>query len=346
MNGRNYFVENLGMLVSGGLPLISALETLAREQRSRRMKNIIKAMRHEIDSGIPMWRAFANARIFPNHVISLIKLGEASGKISENLKIAAIEQEKNRILKSKLRSAMLYPAFVLSFTVIIAIGIAWFILPKLALVFAQLKITLPFITKILIQIGFFLSKYGMFVVPISIVLIILLSYFIFSFSKTKWIGHSIILSLPGANKLIKEVETARFGFLLGTLLQAGLQITNALDSVANAAEIPRYRKLYVHLRDSVDEGNSIQKSFLSFKNADQLISYPIQQLIIAGEQSGTLPESLLKIGQTFEIRSDTTTKNLTILLEPILLVIVWLGVVAVALAVILPIYSLIGSFNA
>jgi type II secretory pathway component PulF len=261
------------------------------------------------------------------------------------LKVVAIEEEKSRVFRSKLHSAMLYPVFVLSLTVTIGVGIAWFILPKLAVVFTQLHVTLPLITKVLISIGIYLDKYGVIVIPTAVVIVAALFYFLFIFSKTKVIGQSILLSLPGINQLIKEVEIARFGYLLGTLLEAGLPITHALDSLARATEIVQYRKLYRHLYDAVGDGNSFQKSFLLFHRTDTLIAAPIQQLIVVGERSGTLSLTLLKIGKAYEVKSDTTTKNLTVILEPILLVIVWLGVVAVALAVILPIYSLIGGFN-
>jgi len=342
---RDYFVENLSMLISGGMPIIGALDSIATEMRSRRMKNIIAAIQSDIESGSPLWRTLAKTSLFPEHAVSLIRLGEESGKLIENLKVVAIEQEKDRVFRSKLRSAMMYPVFVLSLTVIIGIGIAWFILPKLATVFAQLKITLPLITKILIGAGTFLGSYGQYAVPAAITVMAVLFFFIFLFSKTKFIGQFILFSSPGIKGLIKEVEVARFGYLLGTLLQAGLPITHALDSLASATEITQYQKLYLHLRDSVEDGNSIQKSFVSFKKANRLIPAPIQQLIVAGEQSGSLSETLLKVGQTFEAKADTSTKNLTVILEPILLVIVWLGVVAVALAVILPIYSLIGGFK-
>ena len=343
---RDYFVENLSMLISGGMPIIGALDAIAQELRSRRMKNIIAAIKSDIESGSPLWRTLAKTSLFPEHAVSLIRLGEKSGKLTQNLKVVAIEQEKERVFKSKLRSAMMYPAFVLSLTVIIGVGIAWFILPKLATVFAQLKITLPLITKILIGAGTFLGNYGGYVVPAAIAVMAMLFFFVFSFSKTKFVGQFILFSSPGIKDLIKEVEVARFGYLLGTLLEAGLPITHALDSLASATEISPYRKLYLHLRDSVSDGNSIQKSFAVFSHTNRLIPAPIQQLVVAGEQSGTLSATLLKIGQIYETKSDTTTKNLTVILEPILLVIVWLGVVAVALAVILPIYNLIGGFNA
>lgn len=342
---RDYFIENLSMLVSSGMPIISALDSIAQELRSRRMKNVIAEIKSDIEAGSPLWRTLGSTKLFPEHAISLIRLGEESGKLTDNLKVVAIEQEKDRAFKSKLRSAMMYPVFVLSLTVIIGIGIAWFVLPKLALVFAQLKIELPLITKILIGAGTFLGSYGQYVVPAAIIVMVVLFFCIFSFSKTKFIGQFILFSSPGIKGLIKEVEVARFGYLLGTLLEAGLPTTRALDSLASATEIILYRKLYMHLRDSVGDGNSIQKSFVTFNHTNRLIPAPIQQLVVAGEQSGSLSGTLIKIGQTFETKADTTTKNLTVILEPILLVIVWLGVVAVALAIILPIYSLIGGFK-
>src|SRR3989338_1043666 len=125
---RDYFVENLSMLISGGLPIMSALDAIAKEMRSRRMKSVIANIKIDIESGFPLWRTLARTNLFPEHAVSLIRLGEESGKLIENLKVVAIEQEKNRVFKSKLRSAMMYQVFVLSLTVIIGVGIAWFIL--------------------------------------------------------------------------------------------------------------------------------------------------------------------------------------------------------------------------
>lgn len=350
---RIYFIENLSMLISGGMTIVSALDAISEEVKSRRMKNIIIAIKTDIESGFPLWRSLINANLYPEHAVSLIRLGEESGKLAENLKVVASEQEKDRLFKSKLYSAMMYPAFVLSLIVILGIGIAWFLLPKLAVVFVQLKIKLPLITKILIGIGIFLNNYGQFVMPLIITIIVVSFFLIFIFAPTKYIGQYILFSVPGIKGLIKEVELARFGYLLGTLLKAGLPITHALNSLVDATEIPQYREFYRHLRNSIDDGNSFQKSFLSFsgksvsggKYANYLMPVPMQQLIVAGEKSGLLSETLLKIGQIYETKADTSIKNLTVILEPILLVIVWLGVVAVALSVILPIYSLIGGFQ-
>lgn len=343
---RNYFVENLSMLVASGMPVNGALASIAQEVRTKRMKRALLAIQADIESGSPIWRALKKSGLFKEHTLSLIRLGEESGKLVENLKVVAVEEQKERVFKSKLRSAMMYPLFVLTLTVVIGVGIAWFILPKLATVFSQLKLELPLVTKILISTGSFLGEHGSVVVPPLIVIALALFYLIFFFSKTKIVGQVLLFSVPGVKQLMKEVEIARFGYLLGTLLEAGLPVTQALESLSSATEFRAYRLLYEHIRDSVEEGNSFQKSFSSFPRIHRLIPTPIQQLIVAGEQSGNLPATLLKVGEMFESKADTSTKNLTVILEPILLVIVWLGVVAVALAVILPIYNLVGGLNA
>lgn len=342
----DYFIENLSMLVFSGMPVVNALSSISEEIHSRRMKLILAKIRVEIENGSAIWKALEGSGLFKDHSISLIRLGEESGKLTDNLKVVAIEEQKDRMFKSKLRSAMMYPAFVMAITMVVGIGIAWFILPKLAIVFVQLKIKLPFLTQILIDFGSFLGNYGHYVIPLVVIFIVLVYLIFFYFERTKVIGQYILFHVPGVKTLMKQVEVARFGYLLGTLLQAGVPIITALESLASASEFYSYKKLYLHVKNSVNNGNSLQKSFASFKNINKLIPSPIQQLVVAGEKSGNLANILLKVAAMFEDKADSTTKNLTIILEPILLVIVWLGVVAVALAVILPIYGLVGGFSA
>ena len=145
---------------------------------------------------------------------------------------------------------------------------------------------------------------------------------------------------------MREIEIARFGYLMGTLLQSGLAVTQALSLLASATSAPNYKKFYKHLYDSFDNGFSFKESIKQYKHADSLLPASLQQMVIAGELSGSLPETLQKIGDMYEEKSDLTTENLEVLLEPILLIIVWLGVMAVAVAVILPVYSLIGGLDA
>ncbi len=342
---RDQFVENLSMLVISGMPIMGALSAITRDTKNPQMKKILERILQELEAGSPLWKSFDRTGLFKGYTISLLRIGEESGKFAENLKVVSEEQEKERNLHSKVKSALMYPIFVLVLVVVIGLGISWFILPKLAKIFTDLQLDLPLITRLLIGFGLFLQKNGLWVVPLGLSVVFAIIYMVFINQKTKFIGEAFIFSIPGIKTLMMEVEVARFGYLLGTLLEAGLPIIKAIESLIGASDSLRYKRFYTHLRDQIEMGNSFQKSFASYPKVEKIIPLPMQQLIFSGEQSGNLTKTLIKIGQVLEEKSDTTTKNLTIIMEPILLVIVWAGVVAVAFAVILPIYSLVGGVN-
>jgi type IV pilus assembly protein PilC len=342
---KEYFVENLSMLLSSGMDIVMALESIKREVRSPQMIRAIIDLQEDVEAGAPIWKALEDSHLFPSFIISLIKIGEKSGGLVKNLKVISIQQKKDRSFTSKIRSAMMYPVFVLGLTVVVGISIAWFILPKLVLVFEQLKVDLPLVTRVLMSFGKFIASYGNIAIPIFLFLLFFIIFFVFIFSKTKFIGQTLLFYFPGIRRLILETELARMGYILGTLLKAGLPIVDALKSLAEASTFYKYKKMYLFFIESITDGNSFQQSFELYRKSQKLIPFTVQQMIVVGEKSGRLSETLLSIGETFEEKIDNTTKNIASILEPILLVIVWLGVVAVALAVILPIYSLIGGLN-
>jgi len=342
---KEYFIEQLSMLLASGMPVITALSAIKKEIKSARLKNIIDKLSVSIETGSSISTALDSIGIFPQSTISLIRIGEQSGRLTENLKVIVSQQHKEREFRSKTASAVMYPVFIFSLTIIVGLSVAWFVLPRLATVFSQLKIDLPFITRWLINLGTFLGKYGTIVIPLLLVVGLLILFFLFIFSKTNFLGQAILFSIGSISRLFTELELSRFGSLLGNLLEAGLPILDSLDSLAQSSTFYRYKKFYVFLNEKIKEGNSFAKCFGLYKKTNRLIPVPIQQLIITSEQSGNLPATFKKIGEMYETKTETTAKNITILLEPILLVIVWLGVVAVALAVILPLYSLIGNLN-
>lgn len=342
---KEYFIENLATMVSAGITINSSLDAISREARTRRMRRAIAQIKESIESGSSFWKALEKSKLFPAQAISLIQIGEESGRLVENLKVIALQQSKDRVFRSKIYSAMMYPVFVLVLSLIIGLGIAWFILPKLATVFASLNVKLPLITQILINVGTFLGDYGNIAVPSFVFVLIIFVLVFFVIPKTRFVGEFFLLKIPGIKRLLQESELGRTGYIMGTLLNAGLPVVRTLASIENASTFYFYRKFYRFLRENVEQGNSFQKSFELYKKTDKLIPPHVQQMIISGEQSGHLPEIFLSIGEDFEAKSDLTAKNLTVILEPIMLIIVWLGVSFIALAVILPIYSLLGGIN-
>ena len=165
---KEYLIENLAMLLSSGMNISMAIEAIRSEMHSPSMKILVDNLGKEILSGQPIWKSLTTLKMFPPQVIALIKVGEESGRLQENLKLVIDQQQKDRTFKSKIRSAMLYPMLVFIITVVVGLGVAWFILPRLATVFSSLKIELPLITKILIAFGKFLNQYGIIAVPLTI----------------------------------------------------------------------------------------------------------------------------------------------------------------------------------
>lgn len=342
---REFFISNLALLLQAAVPVGEALESLQNTSRSQRMKRCIAQIARDIEEGVPLHQALESSGIVSRQSLSLIRLGEESGHLIANMQVAAQQEEKQRILRAKVRSAMLYPAFVVGITVIIGLAVAWFLLPRLSETFAQLHIKLPLVSRIFIGFGAFLKHNGIWAVPLIFGTGILLIYLLFMAPKTRHIGMRLAFHIPGVSRLLQETEIARFGYLLGTLLQSGLSVTQSLRLLQDATGAPRYRDFYRYLFKSFDEGYSFKASIANYKHSTKLLPAALQQMIIAGERSGSLPDTLTRMGNMYEKKADITTQNLEVILEPILLIIIWGGVMAVAIAVILPIYSLVGGLN-
>jgi type IV pilus assembly protein PilC len=343
---REFFTENLGLLLKAAVPIESAIASLETTVKSKAFKKALQGMRRDIEAGYSLADALERSRIVGRQTLALVRLGEASGNLIENLQIAAKQEEKRHQLATKVRSAFIYPAFVIGLTLVIGLAVAWFLLPRLSDTFDQLNVALPPVSQVLINFGLFLKEHGIVAVPAAIGGLLLLIYILFVMPGTNRIGKKLMLHAPGLGRLIHEVEVAQFGSLLGTLLEAGLPVTKALLLLADTSNTPDYQKLYRHLAESIDNGFTFKESLEQYKRSRTLLPAAMQQMIAAGEGSGSLSTVLLTVGRTYEQKSDNTTQNLETIIEPILLVVVAGGVMLVAIAVILPIYSLIGGLNA
>lgn len=342
---KESLLENLSVMLDSGISVLDSLKSLREESTSKGIRNLIEDIENDINNGNPFWKAIENAKLLPQHYLSIIKIGEESGRLSVNIKIVTLQQEKNREFRSKLRSASIYPAFVLILLVGIGIGVSLFVLPRLTGVYKSLNIDLPWITRLFISIGEFMEEYGGIVVPGFIVFSIFTFFILFINKRTKHIGQAILLRTPVLKRIISQIELSRMGFLLGTLLEAGLPILDSIVLLVESTEYKRFKKFYFNLGSDIENGLSIKQSLDRYKYTKKVLPIYAKQLIISAEQSGNLPQTFIKIGEIYEKKNDENTKDLTVLLEPILLLLVWIGVAFIALAVILPIYSLIGGVN-
>ena len=211
---RNFFLENFANLLLSGMPIADAISFVGEEIKNKTLRKIIEQMSMHIQAGFSLSETMELSELFSPHVISLITIGQSSGRLQENIKIVVDEQKKSQEMHSKSRSALMYPSFVFILVLIVGTGIAWFILPKLATVFNGLNMKIPPITKALIDFGLFLQQYGLLVVPLFFASLTGFFYLIFFYEKTKFIGESFLFHCPGLKRLMKEAELAKLGFLL------------------------------------------------------------------------------------------------------------------------------------
>ncbi len=335
-----FFLENLSALLSAGMGISMALSSVREEVDSKRMAKILGELEEAVLNGSSFSNALEEVRVISPHMLSLIHLGEMSGRLNENLKVVILQNEKEQMFRSRVRSSLMYAAVVFTLSIFVGVGTAWFTLPELASFFNELDAELPLITQIIISIGGFLGTYGYIIVPIFLVGLLMLFYFLFSFPKTKFIGHSVLFHTPVVRRLIKQVEIARFGFLLGTMLEAGMPMSGSLAALPATTTFLNYRKFYYYLEKSVNEGNSLQKSFSAHADVKKLFPSSVRQMIAASEQSGSLPETMIRVGKMYETKVETTAKNIPIILEPLMLILIGVMVAVLALGTILPIYNL------
>lgn len=342
---REYFSENLALLLKSAVPIGEAIDSLAITTNNRAMKKALAAMQADIEAGFSLANALERSGVVGTQTLALVRLGEQSGRLVENLQLAAEQEEKRHIFRSKVRSALIYPTFVIGLTIIVGLGVAWFLLPRLSDTFTQLNVSLPLISRLMIQFGVFLQQHGLIAVPAFFAGCLAIGYFLFAFQPTKGLGQRLLFKTPGIGRLMREVEIAQFGYLLGTLLTAGLPITEAIRLLAGASTSLRYQKFYLYLAEALGDGYSFKESLARYRRSRKLLPPAVQQMVIAGEHSGSLSDVLSTVGRTYEQKADATTRNLEAIIEPILLIIVWIGVMLVAVAVIVPIYSLVGGLN-
>jgi type IV pilus assembly protein PilC len=339
-NQSNFFVQNLAVLIEAGMSITQALDSVYREVSSFRMRSALREVINNVDNGWPLSKALDEARLVSSHTLSLIELGERSGNLSQNLRVAALQNEKETVFRSRVRSALAYSSFVFVTAIVVGIGVAWYVLPKIATFFTDLNAPLPRITRILIDGGIFLQTYGYIFVPAFLVVLLILFYFLFSFPKTRFIGHTILFRIPVIKSLILETEVARFGFLSGTMIKAGMPIALVFELLPKTTTFGNYRALYTVISARILEGLTFQKIFRDTPRAMKLLPASVRQMIIAAEQSGALSDTLVKVGAMYEEKVEATSRNIPAFLEPTLLIVIGIIVAVLSLGILMPVYQL------
>ncbi|MDB4978882.1 MAG: type secretion system protein [Candidatus Peribacteria bacterium] len=339
---RTGIIQNLATMLNAGLPLIDSIHTLQKETKAKPIRKLLQRVVDAVESGSALWRALEAQHFFSPHAISLIRIGEEAGNLSENLQNLAAQQEKDAALSGKIKMAMIYPAIVIVLMFIIVMGLGLFVLPNLLGVLTSLNAKLPLTTVWLIKFTNMFQKYAAVMIP-GIIGGALLLVILGKFTRLKVVFQWLIFKVPGIGRLARESTIARFGIILGSLLEAGVPLIEALNSLAEVTSIVSYRRFYFRLVEHVNIGDSFSKSFDSIRGSQKLLPISVQQLVATGEKSGSLAKILIKISDIYEKKANQTAEKLPIILEPMILLFIGALVGLIAFSIIVPIYSVVGS---
>lgn len=336
------FTKHLTVMLKSGITLVDSLEIL-RNQNLGKISLIINNLFEVVKSGKTFHEALEEyPKYFSSIYVNLVKTGELSGTLEDSLKRLSKELEKNYKLRKRIRAAMIYPAIVFIALTVLSMTIGMFVLPKLVPSFTALDFELPFTTRLLIYVGGKIEQFGIwfFLIPIIAVFALI---FIARLSFVRPLTHRVFLALPGVGPIMKNISLERFTRTLGTLLESGIPLNDALKITGESMVNRAYRKAISQLAPEIEAGQTLQAALM--KNSEKF-SLIIIKMIGVGEKTGNLETNLKYLSNFYESEIQQSTKNLSVILEPVLLIIIGVLVGTVAIAILTPIYQLTGDLRA
>ncbi|HZE99900.1 MAG TPA: type II secretion system F family protein, partial [Planctomycetota bacterium] len=331
------FTQQLSVLMDAGLPIVRSLKILGNQQKPGLLKNIVIEVSEDVETGSSFSEALAkHPKTFDKLYVNMVKAGEAGGVLDVILQRLATFMERMEALKRKIIGASIYPAVVITIAVAVVLAIMTFIVPKFEEVFKQVKVQMPGLTVMLMDISNFIKGYWYVIIAFPFVLFFALT----AWGRTKSGRMSIDrmkLHAPLVGPIIKKSVIARFCRTLGTLLQSGVPILEALSIVKNATGNEVVSNAIGTVHDSIREGESIAEPLAACGVFDDIVI----NMIDVGEETGELDKMLLKISDNYDAEVDAAVSALMSVMEPILIVGLGFTVGFIVVALFLPLISLL-----
>ncbi len=333
------FCRELSSMLGTGVSLVRAMQIIMNRDLSPAMKTTFTALNQQIKRGIALSEAMEmQDEVFPELLISMVKAGEANGKLDEALKKMASHYEAEHRTNQDIKGAMTYPIILIVITILVIIAVFTFIFPRLMTVFGDME--LPAITQVMMGISNFLTQQWFMAIVIVLAVGIAI-YWITRLEKVKYGWDKFIVKLPKIGPLLKIIYTARFARTFSSLYSGGLTILNALqiskDTIGNRYIAGQFDGVIRMVR----QGTSLSEALAAVDGFDVKLT----ETIAVGEETGRVDELLLSIADSFDYESSMAIKKLVKLIEPIMILIMALVILTVMLSVMLPIYELYGNID-
>lgn len=338
-NDKIALISNLATMLAAGIPILEAVDSLL-EDAKKNQKKVLETLRADLVQGRPVHVAFAKfPKIFDRVTINIIKASEEAGTLDETLNDLKDTIRKDMEFNDQVRSAFIYPLFIIVIFSGVILMILTVVIPKIAVVFTSLKAKLPLPTVILIAVSNALLQYPVFVIG-GILAFFGILYLLFKTQRELFVH--MFLSLPVIRNVAKEIDLTRFSRSLYLLLNAGIPITNALTLSQEVVMKKEIAEAIGHARDSVVSGNKLSTGL---KDGKTIFPSMMIKITEAGEKTGSLDKSMKDVSEYLDYQVNKSLKTLTTLLEPLMIVLVGGLVGGIMLAIIAPIYGLISQVS-
>ena len=334
------FTRQLATMIDAGLPLVQSLDILAQQEANETFQGIIKGVKDEVEAGATLAAALQkHPRIFDNMYVNLVVAAEEAGTLDVILNRLATHIEKMEELKKKIRSALVYPAMIVTVAVGVTIILLVFVIPVFEKLYSGIGQSLPLPTQIVIGISNIFKSYLPIVIGIVIILIIALRRYQKT-EKGRMRIDKFLLKLPIFGDLFRKVAVARFARTLGTLVTSGVPILEALNIVAGAAGNKVVEQAILKGRVSISEGQTISEPLTE----SGVFPVMVTQMIAVGETTGSLELMLNKVADFYESEVDMAVATLSSMLEPVLMIFLGVIVGGLVISMYLPIFKMASAF--
>lgn len=331
------FIKNLSVMVKSGLPVSKALKILTEQTSNKKFAAIIGDVSRAVESGSSLSEAMDKyPHVFSNTFVSIVRVGEVSGNLDQDLNYLSDQMQRDYDLISKAKGAMTYPIVVMIALALVGFTMFTFVLPKLTSTFKEFDVELPLITRVVISLIDIFAAYGLMILPAIIGLVMAFLYW----RRTevgKSILHKVALFIPIFSKIVKKINMARFVGIFSSLLKSGMPIVDALNVSSEVVGNVYYKAVIKEASNKVRVGAPL---VAVFKKNPRLFDPIVAQMMEVGEESGTTDTVLYEVAKFYEAEVDQTMKNLSSILEPVLMLIIGVVVGILAVALISPIYSI------
>lgn len=336
LKDKMIFARHLSIMISSGLSIPRALTVISSQTKNKKLKFVLQDLKEKIKMGNSLADSLSKHPVFDELSVNMIRVGEVGGNLEEVLKILADQLEKEYNLLSRVRGAMYYPSVILLVMIGVGIAMMTYVVPKLTTIFEDIQTPLPFSTRMIISISNYMAGHQI-IVGLGLISIVMAFVIFLKSSFGKRAASALFAKFPVIKKMIIKVNNARFARIYSSLTKSGVSVIESLKIISRTLTNDYYKKAFLDIGEGVQKGKTLHEELAKFSKLFPILTI---QMVEVGEETGKTADVLTNLADFYEEEINQLTKNLSSIIEPVLMVIIGVAVGFFAISMILPMYSI------